>query len=168
MDNERNPLYDFIMDHTKDGKKEEMAELLKEALKPPDPAKFDPEAMKKTNEAVLSLVKPEFADEVSKRMDPFYDDSGKPPEVKNMLIQPNRMKWKDSTPKFSADEMRKASECAKEAHNMQCECWNTHCPVYGNCKACIVFHLYMKQFPTCQRTSLGELEEHYIKFSRDK
>jgi hypothetical protein len=26
----------------------------------------------------------------------------------------------------------------------------------------------LKQFPTCQRDLLGDLEEHYIEFSRDK
>ena len=87
---------------------------------------------------------------------------------KNWLAQPNKYKWRDASPELSRDEMLAALACSKDADKMQCECWNTNCKIYGDCKKCLVFHLCLKQFPTCQRALLGDLEEHYIIFSRDK
>jgi hypothetical protein len=96
------------------------------------------------------------------------EESGEPQELKNVLEQPNKYKWRDNTPNVSKDAMREAFACSKKAHEMKCDCWNTHCVIYGDCRKCIVFHLSLKQFPTCQRALLGDLEEHYIAFSRDK
>ena len=169
MVNSQNTFFDFVMGHTQDGKQEAMAAALKEYFKPPQEGKFDPDAFHKGIECVTSMLKPEAVKEFQKMMNPFADleDSSEALELKNLLAQPNKYKWKSSTPSFSKDEMRAATACAKKAHDMKCDCWNTHCVIFGECKKCILFHLYMKQFPTCQRSLLGDLEEHYIAFSRD-
>jgi len=166
MENGQKMLFDFIMEHTQDGKQEAMKAALKENLKPPQEG--DPDALKRGIEVITSMLKPEAVAEFHKMMNPFGDmeNSSEPPVIKNMLKQPNRDKWRDNTPNVSEDEMREAQAYAEKAHEMECDCWN-HCALFGDCKACIVFHLYMWQFPTCQRALLGDLEEHYIVFSRD-
>jgi len=83
-------------------------------------------------------------------------------EQKNVLEQKNKYKWRDNPPKVSREDMVAAFECAATADNLKCDCWNTACPYLGNCRACIVFHMCLNQFPTCQREMLGELEEYYI------
>jgi hypothetical protein len=169
MENDQKMFFDFIMERTQDGKQEAMAAALEERFKPPQESRFDPDAFKRNIEVITSMLKPEAVAEVQKMMNPFGDvgDNSEPPVIKNMLEQPNRYKWRDNTPKVSKDKMREALAYAEKAHEMKCDCWN-HCALFGDCKACIVFHLYMKQFPTCQRALLGDLEEHYIVFSRDK
>ena len=89
-------------------------------------------------------------------------------EQKNILEQPNKYKWRDNPPKVTREEMVEAFACAAEADKLKCDCWHTGCPYFGDCRKCLVFHMSLKQFPTCQRDLLGSLEEHYIKFSRDK
>ncbi len=170
MDNGQKVFRDFIMERTQDGKQEEMAEALKGFFKPPQEGSFDPEAFKKGLELIFSLMKPEAVPELQKMMNPFggMEESSEPPEIKNVLEQPNKYKWRDNSPEVSKDQMREAFAFSKKAHEMKCDCWNTHCVFYGDCKKCIVFHLCLKQFPTCQRSLLGDLEEHYIVFSRDK
>jgi len=169
-ENGQNTFFDFIMECTQDDKKEVMAEFLKDAFKPPEDGKFDPEAMQKSNEVIMSMIKPESVDAVKKMMNPF-DDSEPLDEAllqKNWLAQPDKLKWKDTYPEVSADDMRAAFACSKTADDMTCDCWHTNCQFFGDCKKCIVFHTCLKQFPTCQRSTLGDLEEHYILFSRDE
>ena len=169
MGNGQNIFIDFIMERTQDGKQEEMAAALEEHFKPPQEGGFDPDAFKRGIEVITSMLKPEAVPEFQKMMNPFGDeDSDEPIEIKNVLKQPDKNKWRDNTPNVSKDEMREALACSKRAHEMKCDCWNTGCVFFGDCKKCIVFHLCLKQFPTCQRSLLGDLEEHYIVFSRDK
>lgn len=169
MENGPKMFFDFIMERTQDGKQEEMAAALKDFFKPPQEGSFDPEAFKRRIDLITSMLKPEAVKEFERMMNPFggMDDS-EPPEIRNMLKQPNKDKWQDDFAKFSKDELREAFACSKRAHDMKCDCWNTNCVFFGDCKKCIVFHLCLKQFPTCQRSYLGDLEEHYIIFSRDK
>ncbi len=169
MDNGQKMFFDFIMQRTQDSKQEAMAAALEENFKPPQGDRFDPDALRRRIEVITSMLKPEAVAEVQRMMDPFgdMDKNSPPPEIKNMLAQPNRYKWRDSTPKVSKEKMREAQAYAEKAHEMKCDCWN-RCALFGDCKKCIVFHLYMDQFPTCQRALLGDLEEHYIAFSRDK
>jgi len=169
MENGPNMFFDFIMERAQDDKKEAMASFLKEAFKPPEDGNFDPDAFQKNNEIILSMMKPEAAEEFRKMMNPFDDDVELDETLvqKNWLAQPDRLKWKDTYPEPSQDDMRAAFACSKVADKMKCDCWNTRCPYFGNCRKCIVFHLCLKQFPTCQRSLLGDLEEHYITFSRD-
>jgi len=79
------------------------------------------------------------------------------PEQKNILEQKNKYKWRDNPPKVLRGDIREAFKCGAEAENLKCDCWNTGCPYFGNCRKCIVFHLCLKQFPTCQRDTLEEL-----------
>ncbi|NLL38425.1 MAG: hypothetical protein GX254_02395 [Clostridiales bacterium] len=169
MENGPKMFFDFIMERTQEGKQEEMEVALKEFFKPPQEGSFDPEAFKRGIEHITSMLKPEAVKEFQRMMNPFGDmDDGEPPEIKNVLKQPNKDKWRDDFSKCSKDELREAFQYSKKAHEMKCECWNTNCVFYGDCRKCIVFHLCLKQFPTCQRSLLGDLEEHYIIFSRDK
>ena len=170
MEDGQKMFFDFIMERTQEGKKEAMAAALEENFKPPQEGNFDPDAFKRGIEVITSMLKPEAVPEFQKMMNPFGDmeESGEPLEIKNVLEQPNKYKWRDNTPNVSKDQMREAFACSKKAHEMKCDCWNTHCVIFGDCRKCIVFHLCLKQFPTCQRALLGDLEEHYIVFSRDK
>jgi hypothetical protein len=167
MDDGQKVFFDFIMERTQDGKQEAMAAALEAHFKPPEESGFDPDAFMKGIEVIISMLKPEAVPEILKMMDPFggMEDSDEPIEIKDVLKQPNKEKWRDNTPK---EEMRAAFACSKKAHEMKCDCWNTNCVFYGDCRKCIVFHLCLKQFPTCQRALLGDLEEHYIEFSRDQ
>jgi hypothetical protein len=159
---------DFIMERVQDGKQEAMAAALEVFFKPQE-GSFDPDAFKSNLEVITSMLKPEAVIEFQKMMNPFGDmENGEPPEIKNVLEQPDKDKWKDDAQKFTKEEIRAAFACSKRAHEMKCDCWNTNCVFYGDCRKCIVFHLCLKQFPTCQRALLGDLEEHYIVFSRDK
>jgi hypothetical protein len=74
-----------------------------------------------------------------------------------MLEQPNKLKWRDNPPKVIRGDMREAFTCAADADKLKCDCWNTSCPYFGDCRKCIVFHMCLKQFPTCQRDMLEEL-----------
>ncbi|NLB80912.1 MAG: hypothetical protein GX800_04725 [Clostridiaceae bacterium] len=161
---------DFIMERTQDGKQEAMAAALEEFFRPPQEGSFDPDAFKIGIEVITSMLKPEAVTEFQKMMNPLGDmeDGDETLEIKNPLKQPNKYKWRDNTPNTLKDEMRAAFECSKKAHEMKCDCWHTNCVFYGDCRKCIVFHLCLKQFTTCQRSLLGDLEEHYIVFSRDK
>lgn len=166
MDSARKKLYDFIMERAQEGKREQMEAALEDFFKPPQ-GPPDPEVFRRRIEAVTALLKPEAVPEFHRMIDPFGGDDGEPVEIKNPLRQPNREKWRDHYKDVPKEKLREAFECAKHAHEMQCDCWHTHCVIFGDCKKCIVFHLNLKQFPTCQRSLLGDLEEHYIVFSRD-
>ncbi|MDR0905227.1 MAG: hypothetical protein LBN00_03480 [Oscillospiraceae bacterium] len=160
----------FILERTQEDKKAEMEAFLSEPQNPPGEGGFDPEAFQKRNERMMSMLTPEGAAELQKMMNPFGgdEDYDATAEDKDWLAQPDKLKWKDSSPEVSVDDMRAAHACSKRADGMECECWNTGCQFHGNCRKCLVFHLALKQFPTCQRCSvLGDYEEHYIVFSRD-
>jgi len=170
MENGQNMFRDFIMERTPDDRKEAMDDFLKEAFKPPEDGNFDPDSFMKAQEVIISLMTPEGGAEFRKMMNPFGDmeDYDASLEDVNWLAQPNALRWKEESPKVSTEDMRAAFACSKKADGMKCDCWNTHCPFYGDCRKCMVFHLALKQFPTCQRSLLGEYEDHYIVFSRDK
>ena len=79
------------------------------------------------------------------------------PDQKNMLEQKNKFKWRENPPKkVTREDVTVAFECAADTESHKCDCWNTGCKYYDNCKACIVFHLCLKQVPTCQRDLLEE------------
>jgi len=123
MENGQNRLFDFIIEHTQDGKQEAMKAALKENLKPPQAGNFDPDASRRGIEVITSMLKPEAVAEFHKMMNPFSDmeNSDEPPEIKNMLKQPDRYKWRDNTPEVSEDEKREAQAYAEKAHEMECE-----------------------------------------------
>ena len=88
-------------------------------------------------------------------------------EIKNILAQPNKFKWKENPPKVTRTEMRLAVECGDLADKHECDCWNTKCPNFGDCRKCVVYEMCLKQLPTCERDLLEELKEHY-KSSQNK
>jgi hypothetical protein len=83
-------------------------------------------------------------------------------EEKNILEQPNKFKWRDNPPRVNPKDMRTAMASAREADAFKCDCWNTRCPNYGDCRKCVVYETCLKQVPTCLRELQGELEAHYI------
>lgn len=85
------------------------------------------------------------------------DEMAKDEPIKNLLAQPNKNKWRYNGPTVMRGDIREAFKLGAQAEKMKCDCWNTHCPFYGNCRKCIVFHMTVKQFPTCQRDMLTEL-----------
>lgn len=78
-------------------------------------------------------------------------------ELKDLLTQPDRNKWRYCGPTVQRGDMNEAMMMGRNAEKMQCNCWNTHCPFFGNCRKCIVFHKSLMQFPTCLRGLLTEL-----------
>ena len=78
-------------------------------------------------------------------------------EFRNVVAQPDADRWRVNPPTVLRGDMREAMELGRQADKMTCECWNTHCPFHGDCRKCIVFHMSLKQFPTCQRAMLEEL-----------
>ena len=85
-------------------------------------------------------------------------------EEKNVLEQKDKYKWRDNPPtNLTREIMTEAFECAAKADDLKCDCWNTRCPYFGDCRKCIVFHSCLCQLPTCQRSLWGELEEVYLK-----
>jgi len=84
-------------------------------------------------------------------------------DKKNVLAQPDRYRWRDNPPKkITKESMAEAFKCAAEADKMECECWHTGCVYYGDCRKCLVFHMCLNQFPTCQRAQLEEWGVDYI------
>ena len=85
-------------------------------------------------------------------------------EQKNILEQKDKYKWRDNPPtNVTREGMAAAFECAASADKLECDCWHTKCPFFGDCRKCVVFHLCLDQLPTCQRSIWGEMEELYIK-----
>ncbi|MCL2045379.1 MAG: hypothetical protein FWG88_03225 [Oscillospiraceae bacterium] len=80
----------------------------------------------------------------------------------NILEQKNKQLWRDTPPKVTREGMVAALECADRADEFKCDCWNVGCKYFGNCRACVVFHLCLKQLPTCQRDAFDGLQELYI------
>jgi len=83
-------------------------------------------------------------------------------EQKNVLKQKNKYRWRDHPPKIDRDEVAAAFACADDKESNKCDCWHTACRYYDNCKACLVFHMRLNQFPTCQRDMLEEWGVDYI------
>ena len=85
-------------------------------------------------------------------------------EDDNILHQADARKWMRRPPKEPhGGGMVKAMKEAAEAHKYKCTCWNTKCPFHGDCRKCIVFHMELKQIPTCQRDMLIEMiKEGYL------
>jgi hypothetical protein len=86
-------------------------------------------------------------------------------EEKNILEQPNKFKWRDNPPKVNPGEMRTAMASAREADKFACDCWNTKCPNYGDCRKCIVYEMCLKQLPTCEMDLLESLKGHHAAHS---
>ena len=115
-----------------------------------DPKKFDP------NDATPPKMDkdgnlPPFPD--------FGDLSAFPTatEDDNLLTQEDPLRWLRQPPKKMRGDMRAAFKFAGEADKYKCTCWNKRCPYYGDCRKCIVFHMALKQIPTCQRDMVVEL-----------
>ena len=84
-------------------------------------------------------------------------------EHENVLEQKDKFKWRDNPPtNLTREDMDKAFKCAAVADDFKCDCWHTGCVYFGNCRACVVFHLCLKQLPTCQRDAFDGLEELYL------
>ena len=90
------------------------------------------------------------------------------PEEKNILEQPNKFKWREHPPKVGPGEMRGAMASGRAADKFECECWNTKCPNFGDCRKCVVYEMCLKQLPTCERYLLEKLKEHHITHSGEK
>jgi hypothetical protein len=82
-------------------------------------------------------------------------------EVTNILAQPDKFKWRDNPPKVTGGEMRVAMTCGREADKLKCDCWNTKCPNFGDCRKCVVYEMCLKQLPTCERALFEDLKQHY-------
>lgn len=78
-------------------------------------------------------------------------------EIPNLLEQKDPFYWREHAPRIMRGEMKDAFRLGGNARKMKCTCWNKHCPYYGDCRRCIVFHMALKQIPTCQRDMLREL-----------
>lgn len=89
-------------------------------------------------------------------MQPDTEGSDATPD-NNLLTQADPETWLRQPPKKIRGDMRKAFKYAGEAETYNCNCWNKQCPFHGNCRKCIVFHMALKQVPTCQRDMLVEM-----------
>lgn len=85
-------------------------------------------------------------------------------DEKNILAQPNKFKWRENPPKVTSGEMRNAMASAREADKFQCDCWNTKCPNFGDCRKCVVYEACLKQLPTCERDLFEELKQHHAAY----
>ncbi len=85
---------------------------------------------------------------------PEFDENE---EVPNLLEQPDPQKWLRQPPRVMRGNAKDAFKLGAMAEKMHCTCWNKRCPYYGNCRKCIVFHMALKQIPTCQREMISEL-----------
>ena len=90
-------------------------------------------------------------------------------ETENLLKQEDPLRWMRQPPKKMRGDMRMAMAYGREADKYKCTCWNKRCPFYGDCRKCIVFHMSLKQIPTCQRDMVVEMlkdgtlvEEMYV------
>ena len=75
----------------------------------------------------------------------------------NVLHQADPEKWKSRPPKKMRGDMRTALQLGAEADKYNCNCWNRNCPFFGDCRKCLVFHMSLKQIPTCQRDMVIEM-----------
>ena len=114
-----------------------------------DPSKmppFDPEKMKNFDPSKLPPM----------GGFPMPDDSDDE-ELPDLLAQEDPDKWRRQPPRKMRGDVFRAMKCGKNAAKMKCNCWNKHCPFFGNCRRCITFHKALKQFPTCMRDQMIEM-----------
>jgi hypothetical protein len=78
-----------------------------------------------------------------------------------MAEQKNKYKWRNNPPKVTHEQMEAAFAFADDPKNLECDCWNTACRYYGDCKTCLAFHTSLKQLPTCQRDLAEEMYGFY-------
>ena len=78
-----------------------------------------------------------------------------------MPEQKDKFKWRDNPPKVTREQMEAAFAAAEDPEYIKCDCWNTACKFYGDCRACVAFHMALKQYPTCQRELLEESYGYY-------
>ena len=80
-----------------------------------------------------------------------------------MAEQNNKFQWRDNhpPPKVSREQMQAAFAFAEDPENLKCDCWNAGCKYFGDCRACVLFHLNLKQVPTCQRELMEEAYGYY-------
>ena len=132
-----------------------------------DPSKFDPSKMPAFDPSKMP------ADFDPSKMPPFdpskfpgFDPSKMPAmqavesdatEDENVLKQEDPARWLRQPPKKMRGNMRMAMTYGREADKYKCTCWNKRCPFYGDCRKCIVFHMALKQIPTCQRDMIVEM-----------
>ncbi len=136
--------------------------------------KFDPTKMPPFDPSKMPAFDPS-------KMPKDFDPSKLPPmpkmeepetnttETENLLKQEDPARWLRQPPKKMRGDMRMAMAYGREAEKYKCTCWNKGCPFYGNCRKCIVFHMALKQIPTCQRDMIVEMlkdgtlvEEMYV------
>ena len=81
----------------------------------------------------------------------------------NVLHQADPEKWKHRPPKKMRGDIRQAMRLGAEAEKYNCSCWHKSCPFFGDCRKCLVFHMSLKQLPTCQRDMVIEMyREGYL------
>ncbi|MBQ3224015.1 MAG: hypothetical protein IJB41_10450 [Clostridia bacterium] len=78
-------------------------------------------------------------------------------QVPDFLDQLKPDYWRTHPPVVMRGDAKVAFKAGATAEKMKCTCWNKRCPFYGNCRKCLVFHMALKQFPTCQREMVTEL-----------
>jgi hypothetical protein len=88
-------------------------------------------------------------------------------QEKNILAQPDKFKWRDNPPFVSGTDMHMALTCAAKSDDLKCDCWNTKCANFGDCRKCIVYEMCLNQLPTCQMELFDELKEHHKKHSAE-
>jgi hypothetical protein len=69
---------------------------------------------------------------------------------------------------FIMERTQEGKKEAMAADKLKCDCWNTKCPNFGDCRKCLVYEMCLKRLPTCQRDLLEELQQHYNAYSGDK
>ncbi len=123
---------------------------------------FDPEMMKNFDPSKM----PPFDPEMMKDFDPSklppmggfpMPDDSDDEELPDLLSQEDPDKWRRQPPRKMRGDVFRAMKCGKNAAKMKCNCWNKHCPFFGNCRRCITFHKALKQFPTCMRDQMIEM-----------
>ncbi|MBR4692716.1 MAG: hypothetical protein IKP17_08150 [Oscillospiraceae bacterium] len=127
-------------------------------MPPFDPSKFDPSKMPPFDPSKMPAFDPSKMPAGGFPGAPA--DSGEEEETtaeNNILRQPDPAKWLRQPPKKMRGDMRRAMKLGNEAEKYNCTCWNKNCPFYGNCRKCIVFHMALKQIPTCQREMVIEM-----------
>jgi len=131
-----------------------------------DPSKFDPSMFdpSKFDPSKFPGFDPSKFDP-SKFSPPPFDDGPEEEttEDDNILKQEDPAKWLRQPPKKMRGNTKNAFKFGREAEKYKCTCWNKRCPFYGNCRQCIVFHMALKQLPTCQRDMVIEMyKEGYL------
>jgi|GEM_PF-2255284 len=114
---------------------------------PPPPADFDPSKFKDFDFSKMPPP-PSMEEMTSGEDEPLEED---------ILKQKEPAYWLKHAPRTIRGNMKRAFKLGAQGEKMECTCWNRRCPYFGNCRKCIVFHMALKQVPTCQRDMLREL-----------